>query len=138
MNKVEQKTIDVTCAIIVDDTNCVLATQRSGSMTLPLKWEFPGGKIELNESAEDCLVREIKEELGIDIEIIKALQSNTHTYPSIVVKLIPFICKHANGLIHLAEHSDYKWLKASELLDLDWAEADVPILHDYLNEINAI
>lgn len=132
------RTIDVTCAIIVDDIGRILATQRSGTMSLPLKWEFPGGKIEPNESAEECLVREIKEELGIKIDVGKALQSNNHTYPTIIVNLIPFICKHVTGVIHLAEHTEYKWLNTNELLDLDWAEADVPILHNYLNYLNAI
>ena len=104
-------------------------------MSLPLKWELPGGKIEPNESSEGCLIREIKEELNIDIEIVKNLPSNIHAYPSIVIQLIPFICRQINGVITLKEHSNFKWLSTStnELLDLDWAEADIPILYHYLN-----
>jgi 8-oxo-dGTP diphosphatase len=138
MDQTELRTIDVTCAIIVDDTGRVLTTQRSSAMSLPLKWEFPGGKIEPSESTEECLIREIKEELGIVIEIGTALQPNNHAYPAIVIKLIPFICKHISGKINLAEHSNYKWLNRNELLDLDWAEADVPIVYNYLNYLNAI
>lgn len=62
--------IDVACAIIIDDEGKVLAAQRSESMSLPLKWEFPGGKLSKNETAEDCIVREIQEELNISVTII--------------------------------------------------------------------
>ncbi|MCR8557902.1 (deoxy)nucleoside triphosphate pyrophosphohydrolase [Mucilaginibacter sp. BJC16-A38] len=130
--------IDVTCALIIDDQNRVFAAQRSSTMGLPLKWELPGGKIESGETAEACLVREIHEELNIEIEIVTGLNANVHDYPSITIKLIPFICKHLKGEILLKEHADFKWLTKKELLDLDWAAADVPILHNYLNYLNAI
>lgn len=136
MKGIGLKIIDVTCAIIVDKDNRVLVTQRSQSMSLPLKWEFPGGKIEPNESAEECLIREIKEELGIDIEIQKRLKPNSHTYPTITINLIPFICKVIGGKINLAEHAACKWLKPNGLLALDWADADVPIVKNYLNQIS--
>jgi 8-oxo-dGTP diphosphatase len=135
MENYERKVIDVTCALIIDKQNRLFAAQRSKTMNLPLKWELPGGKIEPNETAEQCLIREIKEELNIDIEIIKGLTSNTHTYPSITIKLIPFLCKHITGEIALKEHADFKWLNSNELLDLDWADADVPILNSYLRSL---
>ena len=130
--------IDVTCALITDNQNCLFSAQRSSTMSLPLKWELPGGKVEPNESAEECLIREIKEELDIEIEIVKRLASNTHTYPSITIKLIPFVCKHISGKIALKEHANFKWLNTNELLNLDWADADIPILYHYLNYLNAI
>jgi 8-oxo-dGTP diphosphatase len=130
--------VNVTCALIVDSQNRLFTAQRSSKMSLPLKWEFPGGKVESNESSEECLIREIKEELNIDIEIVKNLPSNIHAYPSIVIQLIPFICRQINGVITLKEHINYKWLSTNELLDLDWAEADIPILYHYLNFFNAI
>jgi len=138
MKQGQRKVIDVTCALIVDNQNRLLAAQRSSLMSLPLKWELPGGKIEENETSEECLIREIKEELSIEIEIIKGIASNTHNYPSIIIKLIPFICKHISGEITLKEHANFKWLNTNELLDLDWADADVPILNHYLNYLNAI
>ncbi len=125
--------LQVTCALIINNQNQVLAAQRSETMSLPLKWEFPGGKIEPGETAEDCLIREIKEELNIHIEIIKALPANIHTYPKITIELIPFICRRMNGEIILKEHAQIKWLDKDELLALDWADADVPILHHYLS-----
>ena len=130
--------INVTCAIIVNSRGEIFAAQRSSSMSLPLKWEFPGGKIEQNESEESCLIREIKEELNIEIRIIKGLPFNIHNYPFVAIKLIPFICIHINGEIILKEHVDFKWLNRNELLDLDWAEADIPIVKYYLDNINAI
>jgi 8-oxo-dGTP diphosphatase len=136
--KEQKKVIDVTCALIIDNHNRIFAAQRSEKMNLPLKWELPGGKIELNESAADCLIREIKEELNIDIAIVQRLPSNTHHYPKISVNLIPFIVKQFGGKIELKEHANFKWLNANELLDLDWAEADVPILNEYLNYLNVI
>jgi len=107
-------------------------------MNLPLKWEFPGGKIEPNESPEDCLIREIKEELNIAIEIIQRLEPNKHAYPAINIQLIPFICKTIGGEIQLKEHANFKWLNTNELLDLDWAEADIPIINNYLKYLNVI
>jgi len=124
--------IKVTCALIVNEQHQVLAAQRSASMNLPLKWEFPGGKIELGETAEDCLVREIKEELNIGIEVLSELPANIHAYPTITIMLIPFVCKPISGPIVLKEHNDFKWLNKNELLALDWAEADIPILEHYI------
>lgn len=125
--------LQVTCALIINNQNQVLAAQRSETMSLPLKWEFPGGKIEPNETAEDCLIREIKEELNIEVEIIKALPANIHAYPKVTIELIPFICRHINGEIILKEHAQIKWLHKDELLALDWADADVPIVKHYLS-----
>jgi 8-oxo-dGTP diphosphatase len=138
MKERQIKVIDVTCALIINNQNHLLAAQRSNLMSLPLKWELPGGKIESNETSEQCLHREIKEELNISIEIVKSLDYNVHNYPSITIKLIPFVCKHIAGEITLKEHANFKWLNPNELLDLDWADADIPILNHYLNYLNAI
>lgn len=124
--------IKVTCALIIDNQSRILAAQRSQVMSLSLKWEFPGGKIESDETPEDCLIREIKEELNVEIQIIKALPPNTHIYPKITIELIPFICEHISGEIILKEHAQYRWLHTNELLALDWADADVPIVKHYL------
>ena len=122
----------VACAIILNNQNKVLACQRSANMHLPLKWEFPGGKIEENETAEDCLIREIKEELNIEIQILEQKSVNEHHYPDKSIQLIPFICKYLSGDISLKEHKDFKWLDKTNLLDLDWAAAYLPILNEYL------
>jgi 8-oxo-dGTP diphosphatase len=101
-------------------------------MHLPLKWEFPGGKVELNEKPEECLIREIKEELDIEISVIRQLSINDHHYLDKSIRLIPFICRYLSGEIKLKEHANFKYLDKENLLDLDWAEADIPILKEYL------
>lgn len=125
--------IEVTCGIIVQG-NKILVTQRSEKMKLPLKWEFPGGKIEENETAEQCILREIKEELNLEIDILKRLSSSPYDYGTFKINLIPFIAKYQNGVIKLAEHKDFKWIEAKELLSLDWAPADIPILNEFLKD----
>jgi 8-oxo-dGTP diphosphatase len=124
--------LDVTCAIIIVE-NKTLVVQRSETMSLPLKWEFPGGKIELNETESECILREIKEELDIEIEIIRRLTPSIHQYSKLTVNLIPFICIYALGEIKLNEHKQYLLLDKAELMNLDWAEADIPIVKEYLN-----
>jgi 8-oxo-dGTP diphosphatase len=124
--------IKVTCAIILIGEK-VLAVQRSETMSLPLKWEFPGGKIEPNESEKDCIKREIKEELDIEIGIIKRLTSSFFDYPEISIELIPFLVNHITGNISLKEHKQYLLSTKHELKDLDWADADLPILKQLLN-----
>ncbi|MCF8452573.1 MAG: (deoxy)nucleoside triphosphate pyrophosphohydrolase [Pedobacter sp.] len=127
--------IQVSCAIITNAQKQVLVTQRSTLMPLPLKWEFPGGKIEENETAEECLIREIKEELNIEIEITGSLNPNDHQYPDKLIRLIPFICRQKDGEIILKEHADYKWLDVKDLIDLDWAEADVGVVREFLRMV---
>jgi 8-oxo-dGTP diphosphatase len=124
----------VTCAII-EKAGLVLVTQRSEKMALALKWEFPGGKLEDGESHEACLLREIMEELNIQIKIVEPLKPNTHQYPNgKEIQLVPFICEYMSGDLQLSEHADYKWLKKEALLGLDWAEADIPIVQEYIDQ----
>ncbi|MEJ6979798.1 (deoxy)nucleoside triphosphate pyrophosphohydrolase [Pedobacter sp. P351] len=124
--------IDVSCAIISDQNQGILVTQRSATMPLPLKWEFPGGKVESGETPEQSLVREIKEELGVNIRITASLSPVVHTYGTKTIRLIPFICHITEGEITLHEHQDYRWLKPGQLLTLDWAEADIPVVKEIL------
>ena len=123
--------IDVTCAIILRDGK-ILATQRSEKMNLPLKWEFPGGKIEQNETPENCLQREIREELNLEIELLKKLETRSFTYETFLINLIPFITNYLSGEISLTEHKDFKWLTIEELMLLDWAPADIAVVKDFL------
>jgi 8-oxo-dGTP diphosphatase len=122
---------NVTCAIIYFG-NKILVTQRSILMKLPLKWEFPGGKIEKNETEAECILREIKEEINIEIEILESLSNNIHDYGNFKINLIPFIAKYVSGDIVLTEHSNYKLLDINELNSLDWADADLPILTELI------
>jgi 8-oxo-dGTP diphosphatase len=128
--------IEVTCAIIVDGDGKVLVAQRSASMKLPLKMEFPGGKVEPGETPEAGLLREIKEELNLDVEIIAGMPATVHAYPDISIKLMPYVCRITGGSISLKEHAAYVWLVPGELIEQDWAEADIPVLHHYLSYLS--
>jgi len=123
--------VNVTCAII-EKGNDVLVVQRSETMKLPLKWEFPGGKMEAGESEIACIHREIREELCIDIELIAKLTPSVHTYPLGTVLMIPFVARQIGGELRLAEHKQYLYLPKQQLEALDWAEADIPVLREYL------
>jgi len=123
--------IHVSCAIIERDGR-VLAAQRSRSMSMPLKWEFPGGKIREGERPESCLKRELVEEMGVRVSVGAALPTTTHRYPSFTITLYPFVCSICSGEITLHEHAACAWLPPEELASLDWAEADHPVLESYI------
>ncbi|MFN7278553.1 MAG: (deoxy)nucleoside triphosphate pyrophosphohydrolase [bacterium] len=125
--------IPVACAII-EGPEGVLCAQRSAMMSLPLVWEFPGGKIEAGETAEGALLREIREELQVEIIIGQALTYADHSYvEGRVIRLFPFVCRLAGGGDPIPrEHAALRWVMREELRSLDWAAADVPVLEDYL------
>ncbi len=125
--------IKVTCAIIENEGK-VLCAQRSEKMKHPHKWEFPGGKVEDDEDLISCLKREIKEELGVTIEVLEQLPTFTHSYTgNINITLFPFRCGITSGNIQLAEHQQIQWLTPENLKTLDWAAADVAVV-DFINE----
>jgi 8-oxo-dGTP diphosphatase len=128
------KHMHVACAIIERD-GLVLAAQRSEAMSLPLKWEFPGGKIGLGESSEKCLQRELVEEMGIRVCIGKNLPTSTHHYSTFSVTLYPFVCAIESGEITLHEHAAIAWLMPEQLHTLDWTEADLPVIEMYLTPV---
>lgn len=123
--------IHVSCAIIEQD-GLVLAVQRSAAMGMPLKWEFPGGKIDPGESQAECLLREIMEELGVRVRVGRELPPHTHDYPAFTVTLYPFICEIESGAVVLHEHAAMVWLPPEHLSGLDWAEADYPVIEAYM------
>src|SRR5690606_17078412 len=125
--------IHVSCAII-EQKGKVLICQRSSRMKLPLKWEFPGGKIEKGESKEACLIREIKEELGIDININTELETVYYEYDDFSIRLYPFVATLFVGVPKAIEHAQLKWVSSEELLNYDWAAADLPIVKEYLSK----
>ena len=125
------KRIRVTCAV-VEIGDEILVVQRSEKMRLPLKWEFPGGKIELAESPEDCIRRELLEELNIKVEIVSRLTSVNFDYSDSFIELIPFVVRYDSGEIKLTEHKQSRLLSKRELINLDWSEDDIPVLNEYL------
>lgn len=127
------KMIEVVAAVITDDKNRVFCARRKDEGELALKWEFPGGKIELNESHQEALKREIKEELSASIHVGNFIKTVNHSYQSFHLTLHAYFSTVEHGSLVLSEHVDAQWLPVSSLKDLDWAEADVPVV-DYLLE----
>ncbi|MDF3070031.1 MAG: ADP-ribose pyrophosphatase [Polyangiaceae bacterium] len=97
-------------------------------MRLPGKWEFPGGKVEPDEAPEAALVREIREELGVLIEVGARLGTGRAPAGDSVIELDVYAARLVAGELSLVEHSQVIWVSAEELAELDWAEADVPTL----------
>lgn len=124
--------INVACAIIRNEDDRVLLVQRGKMTDHPLKWEFPGGKIKKGESGEECIIREIREELSMDIVICSRLGSVVHDYGHKKVNLIPFICDTLDELPFLSEHNDYRWLDEEEILMTDLLDADILVARQYL------
>lgn len=88
--------------------------------------------METGETKEACLIREVQEELGIEIQVVKPLQSVQHHYPDFSLELYPFICKQVGGDLVAREHAQVLWVDKSRLTDYDWAAADIPIVKEYL------
>jgi 8-oxo-dGTP diphosphatase len=126
--------IDVTCAIIRNEENEVLVVQRGEKTDHPFKWEFPGGKLNDNETEEECIIREINEELAIDIVICKRMTETEYDYGNKQIRLIPFICDTLDDLPFLSEHIAFKWLSPAGLKNVDFSEADIIVATGYLKE----
>tara|TARA_B100000963_G_C22260496_1_gene508326 strand:- start:164 stop:553 length:390 start_codon:yes stop_codon:yes gene_type:complete len=123
------KFIEVVAAILIFDSK-ILCVQRGHEKYdyISKKWEFPGGKVEENESLEAALKREILEELDIKLSTCEFFLTVNHQYPDFQIKMHSFVCKVSSRNIELQEHIDFKWLGRRELDILDWAEADLPIV----------
>ena len=131
------KIIEV-CAAIIINNNKILLTQR-GYGEYKDKWEFPGGKIEENETKEETIIHEVKEELDASIKVEKFLTKVEYDYTSFYLKMNVFITSLTSSHLLFKEHESYKWIDVSELNDLDALDllpADrliIPYLKDYLN-----
>ncbi|TLU97900.1 (deoxy)nucleoside triphosphate pyrophosphohydrolase [Dyadobacter luticola] len=132
----EKLVVRVPCAVI-EHNGKVLAGQRSPALSFPLKWEFPGGKAEKNESDEDALSREIMEELNVEVEIIHELPVTSKDQGWREIILVPFVCRLKSYEITLTEHEQILWLEAPDLPSLDWTEADLNVIDNYFQYLAA-
>ncbi|MCU0459281.1 MAG: (deoxy)nucleoside triphosphate pyrophosphohydrolase, partial [Bacteroidales bacterium] len=123
--------IDVTCAVIRNEEGLVLAVRRGPGMGNAGKWEFPGGKTRAGEDHEDCIIREIDEELGMDIVICGRLNEVVYDYGDKKIRLIPFLCDTLTSKPVLREHDQFRWMQPRELLTLDLTAADIPVAGQY-------
>ena len=129
------KTVRVVAAIIIENDK-VFATQR-GYGEFKDGWEFPGGKIEPGETPEEAIVREIKEELDTEVEVIELLDTVEYDYPKFHLSMGCFICKIKSGDLVLKEHEAAKWLTKDTLGSVEWLPADMGLVREiekYLKE----
>jgi 8-oxo-dGTP diphosphatase len=119
----------VTCLILIGPDGRVFATRRPWHKSLGGFWEFPGGKVEVGESPEEALRREIREELHLELGALKALTPVEHEYDFGKIHLLPFLARcRERPAVHLVEHIDARWIAPADFATLEWAPADVPIL----------
>jgi 8-oxo-dGTP diphosphatase len=122
-----KKDIHVVGAVIFKE-NKILCAQRGKEKSLPLLWEFPGGKIEKGEKPEQALVREIQEEMHCKIDIGEKIEHTVYEYDFGIVHLTTYYCSLVEGEPVLTEHAAIKWLTPSKLSTLEWAPADIPAI----------
>ncbi|NUG02404.1 (deoxy)nucleoside triphosphate pyrophosphohydrolase [Acinetobacter oleivorans] len=133
------KSLEVVAAVIQhqDKILCALKGEHKYPY-LSNKYEFPGGKVEAEEALEQALIREIKEELNLDIEVTEYLLTVEQAYPNFNIDLATFMCATKTiEELALSEHRDVQWRTIDELEQLDWAAADIPIVKYLLDNKTA-
>ena len=123
------KQIEVVAAIIHDSEGRIFATQR-GYGEWKDWWEFPGGKMELGETPEEALVREIREELSTEINVDKFLCTVEHDYPKFHLTMHCYLCSLLTEALHLNEHEAARWLTKDELDSVKWLPADLEVIQE--------
>ena len=122
----ESKKLQVVAAIICKD-NRIFAIQR-GYGEFKGQWEFPGGKVEPGETPEEALIREIKEELDIEISVGKYIHTVEYDYPTFHLSMDCFWCEIADGTLKLLEAEEARWLTKDTLYDVQWLPADITLI----------
>lgn len=123
------KIIHVVGIALFNENNEVLIAQRPSNKTMPNKWEFPGGKVELNESLEDCIKRELIEELNLEIQIIDYLGQHQHSYTDFTIVMDLFTGSSEKiEQLELKEHQASKWVDVNNLVHYDFPEVDIPFI----------
>ncbi len=120
-----KKQINVVGAVVVRDRQ-IMCAQRGPDGSLPGMWEFPGGKVEPEETPVSALEREIIEELQCEVRVGDPVATTTHEYDFGIVTLSTFYCELVSGTPRLTEHAEVRWVEPEDLDELTWAPADVP------------
>lgn len=126
--------IKVVAALIEKNNKILIARRSTGDSNVLGKWEFPGGKVELNEDEKHAIEREILEEFELNIKAKKFIINNICKYPTKTVDLRLYSCDYVGGEFKLHDHSEYKWVKKDEIMNYDLAPADIPIAN-YIKEL---
>jgi len=123
------KEVEVVAAVIEyeDKILCMQRGQGKNQET-SFKWEFPGGKVDEGETNRQAIIREIQEELEMNIEIVEELGKFVHSYSEFVLNMTCFKCKTLNPNFKMNVHKDFRWLELKELTSLDWAPGDRPVV----------
>ena len=121
------KVITVVAALIKKEKKVLIAKRATGDNNSFGKWEFPGGKVESNETEEEAIKREIMEEFEVEIKVNKFITNNICEYPERTIDLRLYECEYINGEFKLHDHFDYAWIDKDELLEYDLALADIPL-----------
>lgn len=124
------KVIDVVAAIIKKEDKIFITRRSYGEFQN--MWEFPGGKIEVEETREDALIREIKEELELDINNLEYLTTVEYDYPNFHLTMHCFVCEICGGILSLNAHNDAKWVSLEELSLQTWVPADIEVVEKLL------
>lgn len=124
--------IEVSCALIIDGSKILVAQNREDS-DHPGKWEFPGGKVKRNETPEQSIVREIKEELNLVVVVWQKLKPVLYDYGHKTIRLIPFVCSIKSGEPMLNDHKATEWVELEQCKNIDFSEADRALLQDAWN-----
>ena len=119
--------VEVSAALIFHNGK-LLITQRHAKSHLGGLWEFPGGKRESSETYEACLVRELREELGIEVEVGELFEEISHAYPEKTVRLKFFVCKLTSGRPRTLDCAAFKWVEKEELAEFEFPAADARLL----------
>ena len=117
----------IVTAAIIEDQGLLLIARRAHDQKLAGKWEFPGGKVEPGETLQECLKREITEELGVDAIVGEALTESHYKYQHGEILLVALKTELKSEEIRLTVHDEFQWLTPRQILDLDLAPADIPI-----------
>jgi 8-oxo-dGTP diphosphatase len=129
-----KKHYTVSAAIIIENNKILCVQRNKGKYDyISYKYEFPGGKLEEGENEEDALRREISEELNLEIDVTEKFLVVTHEYLDFNLTMHSYLCKANTEQLDLKEHIDAKWLHKDELIELDWAAADLPIVSKLIN-----
>lgn len=126
--------IKVVAALIEKDNKILLAKRSTGDSNVLGKWEFPGGKVELNEDEFDAIEREILEEFELKIKAKEFIINNVCEYPTKTVDLRLYSCDYISGDFKLHDHSEIAWVDKNELLTYDLALADIPLANYIINQ----
>jgi len=125
--------IKVTAGVIIDGDK-VLITRRGPKENCAGGWEFPGGKIEANETPQECLARELKEELNLAVSVGKFCTEVVHNYGDKIINLLAYYCTIDDGDIQTSVHDKYKWVEIEDLLKYDLLPPDTRIAKEVLED----